>query len=172
MPALYWMEGGHAVVMSGGVPPSGAVAITAEQESDLRAALARGDTVVPVGAGWQIVPRPEPTEAERRAAWRPTASRSFARLVPPLVARGWITAEEARAWLRGDELPALAVSLLAGMPDMQALEAEALLWRMQQADRLDPITLALAEAKRQTMTPMPTPEEMAELVDELFGWRA
>ena len=117
-----------------------------------------------------LPPPPEPNPEEIKAEWRLRANRSPARLILALAQKDWITIEEAEAWLEGRGLPALAQTLLANMPPMQALETKAFLLRMLQADRMDPLTLALAEAKRQTMDPMPTEEEMANLLDELFGW--
>lgn len=87
-----------------------------------------------------------------------------------LAEAGFITEAEGRDWLRGNDLPALASAMIATLPANQRLRTEAKLLRMQSAYRLDETTLALAEAKRQSMDPQPTPEEMAEAVDAIFGW--
>ena len=155
----------------------GGIEVSEALYNELLGAVLAGHSVVimdgqPVATVPETPEPPPPAPPLTREEWRPTANRSPARLIPALVERDWITTEEAEAWLEGRGLPALALSLMAGMPPMQALKTKAFLLRMLRADRMDPITLGLAEAKRQVMDPQPTPEEMAELVDELFGWEA
>lgn len=112
--------------------------------------------VVPEGVEWTAVDVADamaavaPYTAEER---RSSLMLSFAQLLIGLVAEGWITEAEGKAWLAGT-LPAAVNGLIDQLPADQQFAAYARATRPTEVLRLDPLVVALAQSAQKT------PEEM------------
>lgn len=72
---------------------------------------------------------------------------TFSQLMIGLVTMQWITEAEGDAWLAGNALPAEVMSLIDSLPPEERFPARARAMRMTEADRLDPLVLALAAGR-------------------------
>lgn len=75
---------------------------------------------------------------------------TFAQLVTALVAQSLITEVEGEAWLQGSALPAAVMEVVNVLPTAEQFPAKARLYRMQVAERSDPLVAALAANKGMT----------------------
>lgn len=80
----------------------------------------------------------------------PIPDLTFAQLLIGLEAEGWITTEEAEAWLAGDALPAAFMTAVSQLPAGQQFAAKARGYRMQKAVRSDPLVALLATIEEKT----------------------
>lgn len=92
------------------------------------------------------------TTAAERAAAELAAARDDMMLMPQqlltgLVAEGWITEAEGEAWAEGNGLPAIALTMIAAMPEAERFPAKVKMLRMDTIRRVDPLVIALAYAK-------------------------
>jgi hypothetical protein len=84
--------------------------------------------------------------APRREAMR----LSFAQLLIGMVAEGWVTAAEGRAWRDRVSLPAPVVALIDSLPEDQQFAAETKALAPSIVLRLDPLVVSLGAATGKT----------------------
>lgn len=119
--------------------------------------LPNGDRVSPARAGWsngsfelfEAPAEPDPTPEEVLAGQRANMRLSFAQMMIGLVAEGWITEEEGRAWLK-KTVPAAVEALIATLPAGQRFAALARATDPSYITRNDPLLVALATAEGKT----------------------
>lgn len=83
-------------------------------------------------------------------AMRSLASLTFAQLLIGLVAEGWITAAEGRAWRDRVALPAPVAALIASLPEDQQFAAETRALAPSVVLRTDPLVVGLGMATGRT----------------------
>jgi hypothetical protein len=138
--------------------------------------LPNGDTVTPAYEGWsnaagyslvavQPEPQPVPTPEELLEIERFSMELSFAQFLVALEERGWITEEEAGAWLRAEALPVAVQGIIDGLPGVdpktgvnERLRAYARALRPSVIKRSNPLLLMMANAR----------QVPAEEVDDIF----
>lgn len=107
--------------------------------------------------GGRVEERPvgvQVSEADLRARARANMRLSFSQMLIGLVAEGWITPEEGRAWRDRRGLPPSVVALIASLPPEQSFAAETRALAASEVLRTDPLVLGLALSEGKT------PEEM------------
>lgn len=77
---------------------------------------------------------------------------SFAQLLIGLVAEGWITAAEGRAWRDRISLPAQVQAVIATLPEAQQFAAETRAFAPSEVLRADPLVVSLGAATGKTET--------------------
>ena len=82
----------------------------------------------------------------RRLAARNLQSVSALGLIRAMAAAGWITGDEARAWVGREALPAIVDGVISTLPSEDQLDAELRALGMTTADRADPLVGAVALA--------------------------
>lgn len=93
----------------------------------------------------------------------PVPDLSFAQLLIGLVAEGWITAEEGRAWRDRVALPAPVVELISKLPPEQQFAAETRALAPSEVLRNDPLVVSLGEMQQKT------PEELDQFFRTYAG---
>lgn len=111
-----------------------------------------------VGIGWLyeaggFSPPPPPSAPDPNIA-RAGMKLSFAQMMIGLVAEGWISPEEGRAWRDRVGLPAPVAALIATLPENQQFAAETRALAASEILRTDPLTVAIG------MSQGKTPEQM------------
>lgn len=119
--------------------------------------LPNGDMMSPAMDGWQngpyeLVQAPEPPPPSPEEILQEQRGRmrlSFPQLLIGLVAEGWITEAEGRAWLK-KTLPAAVEALIAALPAQQQFAATARATDPSYVSRTDPLVIAMATAQGKT----------------------
>ena len=117
---------------------------------EIRAAYPEGTIEVPIKPGadfewingaWRAVP-PAPLPVPQEL--------SFAQLLIGLVAEGWLSAADARAWRDRIALPAQVQALIASLPEHMQFAAETRAFAPSEVLRSDPLVQMLAAAQGKT----------------------
>lgn len=106
-----------------------------------------------VWTGQRVEQRPvgrELTPEEVAAQARANMRMSFAQMLIGLVAEGWITPEDGRAWRDRVGLPAPVAALIASLPEAQQFTAETRALAPSEVLRTDPLVTALAATEGKT----------------------
>lgn len=101
------------------------------------------ETIAPYG--YSIAP-PEPPPEPMPPVPPPL---SFPQMIAGLVAEGWITKAEGKAWVRGT-LPSVVETLIASLPESQQMLAEARAIAPSIVSRTDPLVAALGQLAGRT----------------------